>query len=338
MQEGFSIQLREDQPTELLSLQTLAYAINTEAAEVNRRAEIIGNYLIQAKEQLPDDSSFMSWVSENCPFSHSTALGLMKYARGLSETPSLIGKPKSIVLEVMKLPAAEREEFVAENDGKSVRQIRKLIEERDAAIQQEELAKKAYQEAAKKSEQLVSSYEKVNDLYYEEKAEKEALQRRLEEAVQAEPKIITETVEVAPPDYEQLKEQSAEALAAAQRAEEEAASLRRMVKETEEYAEEQEELRKKAQSELRRVQESTHESVNTNGHFSAESLGTTFHSFLTSVGTLPHMAAFFRSMPHEELQVIDKWLKATSEWLEGASKAVQEGFLYIGSDDSSNVV
>lgn len=80
MQEAFSLKLREEQNNELVPLSTLAYAINMEAFEINRRAGIIGNYLIQAKQQLPGDGSFMTWVSENCPFSHSTALNLMKNA------------------------------------------------------------------------------------------------------------------------------------------------------------------------------------------------------------------------------------------------------------------
>ena len=81
MQEAFSLKLREEQNNELVPLSTLAYAINMEAFEINRRAGIIGNYLIQAKQQLPGDGSFMTWVSENCPFSHSTALNLMHYAK-----------------------------------------------------------------------------------------------------------------------------------------------------------------------------------------------------------------------------------------------------------------
>lgn len=142
---------------------TLAYAINAEAAEVNRRAEIIGNYLIQAKEQLPNDGSFMTWVSENCPFSHSTALGLMNYAKGVRETPCLIGKPKSIVLEVLKLPAGEREAFVEENGDKSVRQIRKLIQERDEALKEAEDARQRETYAVQARERVENGFHQANE-------------------------------------------------------------------------------------------------------------------------------------------------------------------------------
>ena len=144
MQEGFTIQLREpQQERQLVPLATLAYAIAQESLEVNRHAASIGRLLIQAKEQLPDDKGFMEWVQENCRFSHSTALNLMKFARGVEETPALQGHSQSFVLEVLKLPAAEREQFAQEHEGDSVRKIRELIAERDKARQDADRAEKS---------------------------------------------------------------------------------------------------------------------------------------------------------------------------------------------------
>ena len=162
MQEGFTIQLREpQQERQLVPLATLAYAIAQESLEVNRHAASIGRLLIQAKEQLPDDKGFMEWVQENCRFSHSTALNLMKFARGVEETPALQGHSQSFVLEVLKLPAAEREQFAQEHEGDSVRKIRELIAERDKARQDADRAEKArlrieegFQEAAKKLDEV----------------------------------------------------------------------------------------------------------------------------------------------------------------------------------------
>jgi Chromosome segregation ATPases len=318
-QEAFNIQLREEPKTELLSLPTLAHAINTEAAEVNRRAEIIGNYLNQAKQQLPDDSSFMSWVAETCPFSHSTALGLMKYARGLCETPSLIGKPKSIVLEVMKLPATEREEFLEENDGKSVRQLRQAIEERDRAQREKKEAERAYS-------LVEEAYEKTSGEMQRVSRENESLLRQVEQLKNApSPDPITETVEVPPADYEQVKQ-------AAQRAEAEKASLRAQAREAEEYAEEQEALRKQAESELRRVKTSDENGEKNTEPFSASALSVSFKGFLSDVGTMPHMAAFFQTMPPEELQTVKTWLDVFGEWLNGTIKAVNAGSRFVDVD------
>lgn len=316
MQEAFSIQLREDQKTEIIPLQTLAYAINTEAAEVNRRAANIGAYLIQAKQQLPSEGSFMEWVAANCPFSHSTALGLMNYTKGIQETPCLIGKPKSIVLEVMKLPSSEREEFMETNGDKSVRQIRKLIEERDAA--------KA--EAARRAEErdrFASGIEKANEALFSLKEQNDKLSNRLQSLIEAGPETVK--VEVAPPDYEAIK-----AEAETKRAKIEA--LQRRAEEAEQYAEEQEALRKQAQSELRRIKDGSEYEAQPGTPYSAAALSDTVREFMGRVGPMPHMTTFFRSMPNDELHTIEQWLDVISEWMGGTRKAIDEGLQCIDVD------
>lgn len=329
MQESFQLQLREE-GAELIPLPTLAYAINMESAEVNRRSEIIGNYLIQAKAQLPEDSSFMAWVREQCPFSHSTALALMKYARGVSETPALAGKPKSIVLEVMKLPANERADFIAENDGKSVRETRRLIEEKEEAQRQAELAKTAYQQAQQRADRAQTSMELLNNLLHDEKQRSAALQEQLEAASQAE--AIPVEVEVPPADYDYLKQGMAEAQEAVTLARQEAEAMRRKAEETEAYAMEQEAMRKQAQSELRKARDASYQtSANA---FSASGLSETFSNFLTSVGTLPHMGAFFKTLPSEDVQTIRQWVGVVSEWAENAKEALDGSALHVDADTS----
>ena len=330
MQEAFSIKLKEEQETNLLPLETLAYAINTEVVEVNRRAEIIGAYLIQAKQQLPNDTSFMEWVSQNCPFSHSTALGLMNYAKGVQETPCLMGKPKSIVLEVMKLPSGEREAFIEENDGKSVRQIRKLIEERDAAKAQ---AAKAAQER----DRFRDGYESLNEGFYAMKAERDKLAENVKSLMDAEPKTVEVAVEVAPPDYVQLKEEAESARvarAAADAAQAKAQELMRRAEEAERYAEEQEELRKQAQSELRRIKDGSDDTQQQGTPYSAVMFSEAVQEFIGHVGPAPHMSAFFRAMSNDELDTIDKWLDVIQEWLAGTKTAIHEGLRYIDVDSA----
>lgn len=323
MQEAVSLKLREEQNNELVPLSTLAYAINMEAFEINRRAGIIGNYLIQAKQQLPGDGSFMTWVSENCPFSHSTALNLMHYAKGVEETPCLAGRPKSIVLEVLKLPAGERESFVEENGDKSVRQIRKLIEERDEARRQEELAKKAY-------ERIESGYNKAADMLQSIKNERDYFQRKAEALESAPPEQIE--VEVVPEDYEDAKREAAEASDRLAEQLEENERLAQRVRDAEAYAEEQEELRKQAQSELRRIRDGAEEQFEQASPFSALALSRSIQSFMADVGTLPHMSAFFRTMDSAEAQTIQKWLEVVKEWAIESEKAVQAGSSFIDLD------
>ncbi len=323
MQEAFSLQLREEPQTELLPLHTLAYAINSEAFEINRHAGAIGNYLIQAKQQLPGDKSFMEWVSANCPFSHSTALGLMNYARGIEETPCLAGKPKSIALEVLKLPAGEREAFVEENGDKSVRQIRELIKERDEARRQEEIARKAY-------ERVEEGYNKAYNALNNMKNERDFFAQKAKNLEEAPPEQIE--VEVVPEDYEEAKRAAAAANDRLAAQLEENERLARRVAEAENYAEEQEELRKQAQSELRRIRDGADERDEQPSPFSALAVARSIQSFMADVGTLPHMSAFFRTMDNGEAQTIEKWLEVVEEWASESKKAVRAGFAFIDLD------
>lgn len=174
----------------------------------------------------------------------------MHYAKGIEETPCLAGRPKSLVLEVLKLPAGERESFVEENGDKSVRQIRKLIEERDEARRQEELAKKAY-------ERIESGYNKAADMLQSIKNERDYFQRKAEALESAPPEQIE--VEVVPEDYEDAKREAAEASDRLAEQLEENERLAQRVRDAEAYAEEQEELRKQAQSELRRIRDGAEE-------------------------------------------------------------------------------
>lgn len=323
MQEAFSLTLREAPQKELVPLTTLAYAINAEAAEVNRRAEIIGNYLIQAKEQLPNDGSFMAWVSENCPFSHSTALGLMNYAKGVQETPCLIGKPKSIVLEVLKLPAGEREAFVEENGDKSVRQIRKLIQERDEAIKEAEDARQRETYAVKARERVESGFRQANELLTQLKQERDYYANRATALEEAPPEQVEVPVEVYPDDYKEAKRQAAEAAAQLEAQLAENQRLSRRIEDAETYAEEQEDLRKQAQSELRRIKDSTDKQTNEVSPFSARAVSRAVQAFMAEVGTLPHMSAFFRNMDISEVQAIEKWLDVVEEWVSQSKEAVR---------------
>lgn len=331
MQEAFSLTLREEPRKELVPLETLAYAINAEAAEVNRRAEIIGNYLVQAKEQLPNDNSFMTWVSENCPFSHSTALGLMNYAKGVRETPCLIGKPKSIVLEVLKLPAGEREAFVEENGDKSVRQIRRLIQERDEARKEAEDARTRESCAVKARERIEDGITKANEMLAALQRERDYYANRAAALEEAPPEQIEVPVEVIPDDYEEAKRQAADAAEQLEAQIAENVRLSRRVEDAEAYAEEQEDLRKQAQSELRRIRDNAEETPETSP-FSALAVGRAVQSFMAEVGTLPHMSAFFRGMDTSEAQVIEKWLEVVEKWVSQSKEAVRASSSVIDID------
>lgn len=334
MQEGFTIQLREpQQEQQLVPLSTLAYAIAQESLEVNRHAASIGRLLIQAKEQLPDDKGFMEWVRDNCRFSHSTALNLMKFARGVEETPALQGHSQSFVLEVLKLPAAEREQFAQEHSDDSVRKIRELIAERDKARQEAEWAEKArlrieegFQEASKKLDEVASQRDFFKEQY-------EAVNEQPPETVE-----VKVPVEVVPDDYDELKKRAADAesredelLRQVKDAQARADDAENRAQDAEEEAEKQEQLRRQAQSELRKLRDADGDSL-----FSSKRVGEAVQSLISQLGTLPHMGALFRSVPKAEIDEITRWLNVAIEWAENSKRAINsiQGFIDDDSDYS----
>lgn len=340
MQEGFTIQLREpQQERQLVPLATLAYAIAQESLEVNRHAASIGRLLIQAKEQLPDDKGFMEWVQENCRFSHSTALNLMKFARGVEETPALQGHSQSFVLEVLKLPAAEREQFAQEHEGDSVRKIRELIAERDKARQDAEHAEKArlrieegFQEASKKLNEVANQ----RDFY---KGQYEAVSDQPPETIEVEV-----PVEVVPEDYDELKRRAADAesredelLRQVKDAQERANDAENRAQDAEEEAEKQEQLRRQAQSELRKLRDADGDpDADGDSPFSSKHVGEAVQGLISQLGTLPHMGALFRSVPKAEIDEITRWLNVAIEWAENSKRAINsiQGFIDDDSDYS----
>jgi hypothetical protein len=340
VQEGFTIQLREpQQERQLVPLATLAYAIAQESLEVNRHAASIGRLLIQAKEQLPDDKGFMEWVQENCRFSHSTALNLMKFARGVEETPALQGHSQSFVLEVLKLPAAEREQFAQEHEGDSVRKIRELIAERDKARQDADRAEKArlrieegFQEAAKKLDEVASQRDFFKQQY-------EAVGDQPPETIEVEV-----PVEVVPEDYDELKRRAADAesredelLRQVKDAQARADDAENRAQDAEEEAEKQEQLRRQAQSELRKLRDADGDpDADGDSPFSSKHVGEAVQGLISQLGTLPHMGALFRSVPKAEIDEITRWLNVAIEWAENSKRAINsiQGFIDDDSDYS----
>jgi len=141
------------------TLETIAFEIQTIHANVMRTAldgaVEIGRRLIEAKSMV-EHGSWESWLEANVPYSKSKSERLMRlYDEYGDPQGSIFGatvKASAMTdlsptqaLELLALPASEREEFVEENDAKnmSVRELKKAIKERDKAqkLSDEEIAK-----------------------------------------------------------------------------------------------------------------------------------------------------------------------------------------------------
>ena len=222
-------------------------------ADMINRAIALGQDLIDAKEQL-GHGKFGPWLKE-LGISTSTAGNYMKVAREIAPGSRLAGLPYSKALALLSAPADEREELAGEAESKSAAEIRRLIEERNRAIeaanaetaradQAEQDAKMFNQENAHlrteirtlealmdrvepetqellrkcDEEARAEEREKIND-------EMEKMRQQLEcehaRALTAENNVVE--VDVVPADYEELKKTRAELLAAAADAEQRAA-------------------------------------------------------------------------------------------------------------------
>lgn len=108
----------------------------------------IGQCLIEAKEMLPH-GEWLPWLEERVEFSQRTAQNFMRLAREWTNTQVLADLGYAKALTLLALPPAEREEFLAEEHvvsgevksvtDMSVRELKKAVKERDAALRQAEL-------------------------------------------------------------------------------------------------------------------------------------------------------------------------------------------------------
>ncbi|MGN1307058.1 MAG: DUF3102 domain-containing protein [Faecousia sp.] len=180
------------------TLDTVAAEIRTFTASMLVNILEIGRRLCEAKEMVPY-GQFGTWVEENTGYSRSTANNFMRLFQEYgSAQGSLFGAEIEDVqtfgklsytkaLALLQLPAAEREEFVAENpvESMSTRELEQAIRERDEAIRRAEEAE-GEKSKAKLSEMNAQKERAVieNELLAAQDMIKELESRPVEVAVQ----------------------------------------------------------------------------------------------------------------------------------------------------------
>ena len=137
----------------------------------------IGRLLYEAKS-LVQPGGWMEYVEKELPFSQSWANNYMRlYKEYGGDQLSVFGNSQATAklsptqaLELLALPAQEREEFLAENDveNMSTRELHQAIKERDEAIRAQEEAedakREAEQEAAEANGRLNAARERADRL------------------------------------------------------------------------------------------------------------------------------------------------------------------------------
>lgn len=153
--------------------------------------------LIEAKEQLKQGQ----WLPflQDFGISHSTAANWMNVAREIGLDSPLAQLPYSKALALLAVPAEEREQFATENqvDDKSAAEIRRLIAERNRAMEAANIADNQCKELAREVEK--AQY----DAQCAEQERDKALSQ-LQQARQTARKEI-----VYPEDYEHLRQTAA---------------------------------------------------------------------------------------------------------------------------------
>ena len=225
------------------SIEEITASARMNMTDMIHRAIALGMDLTEAKEQL-EHGKFLPWLKA-LGLSSSTANNYMRVAREIQPGSRLADLPYSKALALLGAPADEREALADQAADKSAAEIRKLIEERNRALEaanaESARADMAEKEAKDFHDQIGSLNVKIQNLELKaERAHKEAgeatadllrkadalrnelnkqtqyaadLRRELEEKqaalLTAENNVVEveKTVEVAPADYEEVKKQ-----------------------------------------------------------------------------------------------------------------------------------
>lgn len=147
--------------------------IREETAQFLRSAIRIGRLLFEAKAQIAQ-GDWGKYIEEQLPFSHSWANNYMKiYKEYGSEQMSIFGNSQAIMnlrptqaLELLRLPAEEREAFVETHDVEnlSTRQLHQQVqEELDKALEKQQELEQQLSDAETRAESAEESSAKARE-------------------------------------------------------------------------------------------------------------------------------------------------------------------------------
>lgn len=310
MQEKFTLSLTETADEINVPLEQLSIEIWTLSKSLAQDIYNIGRRLLLAKQQIAH-GHFTKWVTENTPYSHSTANNFMNAALAVDENPALAAFPHTKVLALLDVPAEDREQFMAENDvdNMSTREIKRLVKEKEAAEQEAERQR----EAAERNSALVDEYAQN---YYDIQSQLAVAREALQEVNTQQPTEIE--VEVPPADYDQIKQQLLREKARADAAEA--------------YAEEQEAAYQTARQQAQRLQmqQIDHDTnLTTHDPYGPQEFTKAVQSFMASMGTVPHMSSYFATKSADALTVYSQNIDALAAWVRGAQEVIQNNAIRL---------
>lgn len=188
------------------SLIEIEAEIMAQKRTIGRSIVIIGQALREAKGQLAH-GEWGDWLRDKVNFSQGTAENCMRIAEQVSGESMLLDLPYTKILALLSVPEEDREQFAQDNqvEDKSVREIKRLIRERDEArkstMEQMERADKLYKRAERAEEQIKAERRDQERLTAMLNMERE----HVAELLAREPDTVTIEREVPPEDYEEIK-------------------------------------------------------------------------------------------------------------------------------------
>lgn len=216
------------------NLESLTMEVNLLASQIAQNAVLIGRKLNEMKQLLPH-GEFMPYIEAHCGFKQRMANQFMRIAAEYTVETLPAGLGVSKVYELLALPAADREDFVASHDAESmtVRQLReeirrmkrdgeKQLRDRDGLVEKLRASRaeavecrQDYEREKKLREDLISEMNaesaRVSAMIADLDDAKNAAEAAADQARREQKTTTVEVVkEVLPADYEAWKQENAE--------------------------------------------------------------------------------------------------------------------------------
>lgn len=195
------------------SLIEIEAEIMAQKRTIGRSIVVIGQALREAKGQLAH-GAWGDWLRDRVNFSQGTAENYMRIAEQVHGGSTLLDLPYTKILALLAVPETEREQFAQDNqvEDKSVSEIKRLIRERDEALDQIKTLMHSAEQNAHEATQANLRAERAENQVKAEKREQERLTAQINrerehvaELMAREPDTVTIEREVPPPDYEEIK-------------------------------------------------------------------------------------------------------------------------------------
>ena len=195
------------------SLIEIEAEIMAQKRTIGRSIVVIGQALREAKGQLAH-GAWGDWLRDRVNFSQGTAENYMRIAEQVHGESTLLDLPYTKILALLAVPETEREQFAQDNqvEDKSVSEIKRLIRERDEALDQIKTLMHSAEQNAHEATQANLRAERAENQIKAEKREQERLTEQINrerehvaELMAREPDTVTIEREVPPPDYEEIK-------------------------------------------------------------------------------------------------------------------------------------